>query len=253
MNFLKLQRPIVFFDLETTGVDIQEDRIVQFAAIRINLDGTRSHLKTYVNPGRSIPAEATEIHGITDEMVANEPPFSEIADPVCSFFAGCDIGGYNVVKFDIPILLNELLRCRKSISLDVAIVDACQIFYKREPRDLESAVKFYTDGEHVDAHDAMADVEATIAVLEGQLRRYDDLPRTPREIFDEVRDPDAIDLAGKLRWENGKVVLTFGKNKGRPLDTIDRSYFSWMLSKQVVGPDAEHIIRDALRGKFYNK
>ena len=253
MKNLKVERPIVFFDLETTGIDTDEDRVVQFAAVKIDPFGEQIQLVTLVNPGRKIPEEATEVHGITDDMVKDEPPFEHIADTVCCFFAGCDIGGYNILNFDLPLLINELARCGKSIDLKVAIVDAMQIFFQREPRDLEGALKFYTGDDHVCAHDALEDVKATMRVLDGQLERYGDLPRTVKGIHEETRDPDAVDLAGKLRWEKGEIVLTFGKYKGRSLRSVDRSYFSWMINNNVIGPDADIVIRDAMRGQFYNR
>jgi DNA polymerase-3 subunit epsilon len=244
---------IVFFDLETTGVDVENDRIVQIAAVKFDPFGERTELVSYVNPGRKIPAEATEVHHITDEMVADARYFSEIAGKVAGFFAGCAIGGYNILRFDIPFLLNELARYGHSLDLNVPMVDALQIFFQREPRDLEGALKFYCGKQIEGAHDALVDVDATIAVLEGQMEMYEDLPRTAAGIWEETRDPDAVDLGGKLRWENGEIVLTFGKNKGVALRQVGRSYLSWMLKNNVIGPDADMVIRDAMRGQFYKR
>ncbi|MCP4569051.1 MAG: 3'-5' exonuclease [FCB group bacterium] len=251
---LKIERPILFFDLETTGTDTENDRIVQIACVRISESGHRYEYVQLVNPCRPIPKEATEVHGITDEMVSNKPQFREISQTVCEIFDGANIGGYNIKRFDIPLLMNELQRCGAQIDVNVAIVDVMEVFHQREPRDLEAALKFYCGKTYDNAHDALADVVATIDVLEGQLKRYDDLPHTAAGIHNETRDPDAVDLAGKLRFdENGEMTITFGKHKGQKLRDIPTSYLSWMMNNNVIGPDASNVIDSALSGHFYKK
>jgi len=257
MKRLKLKRPLVFFDLETTGAKVDEDRIVQIAAVKVYPEGHRdselgdtSEINLLINPERPIPPEVIEIHGITDAMVKDAPTFKQAAADVASFFKNCDLAGYNVARFDIPLLINEFDRAGYAMRLDFQIVDAMKIYFHYEPRDLASAVKYYTGEEFEDHHDALADVKATMAVLEGQFRKYDDLPEDPEGLWAHVRDPDAVDFAGKLKWEGDRVVLTFGKNKGTSLQQLDTSYLSWMLKNKVIGPDCEHLIIGALRGDY---
>ena len=251
---LELTRPIVFFDIESTGVDPQTDRIVELAAIKIWPDGRREEKSRRFNPLVPIPKEASAIHGIHDEDVKDEPPFYKVAGGehgVAAFFAHCDLAGYNLISFDIPILMAELARANADLDMaEVAVVDAFRVFTSRERRDLSSALKFYCDKELRDAHSALADIRATVEVLEGQLARYDDLPRTPAGIDTDVRHPEAIDREGKLRWQNGEAALSFGKHKGRTLAYLARNepdYLRWMIENEVA-PDASQILSDALLG-----
>ena len=171
LNSLALQRPLVFFDLETTGVSLTKDKIVELCAIKIMPDKSRSMLLQRFYPEMPIPPSATEIHGITDDMVKNEPTFREKAKEVAAFFSGSDLAGYNIAKFDIPLLVEEFLRA----GLDenpfekVKVIDSLSIYFKKEPRNLAAALKFYANEEIINAHSAEADVEATIKVLNGQL------------------------------------------------------------------------------------
>lgn len=253
---LTLSRPLIFFDIESTGLDPMNDRIVELAAIKLHPDGTTEEKCKRFNPLMKIPKEATDVHGITDEDVKDEPPFYKVARGdrgIAAFFKGCDLSGFNIVNFDIPLLKKELERADESLDLSqVHVIDAMSIFKTKEPRNLEAAVKFYCAKEHEEAHSAMGDVRATIAVLMAQLERYDDLPSTPEAIDIALRPPDAVDRQGKLRWLDGEVAVGFGKNKGRTLRYLareDPNYIRWMIQNSVV-EDGEKYLRDALLGRF---
>ncbi|HUT76357.1 MAG TPA: 3'-5' exonuclease [Polyangia bacterium] len=253
---LVLERPIVFFDLETTGTDPERDRIVELAAIKIRPDGTREEKCRRFNPLMPIPKEATAIHGITDEDVRDEPSFDKVAKGqkgIAAYFAGCDLGGYNVINFDIPMLQAELERVGESLDLSrIAVIDAFRIFVTREPRDLSGAVRFFLGQTHREAHTALGDIRATVEVLEAQLNRYPDLPREAPALDRSVRDPEEVDLRGKLKWVDGEIAVHFGRHKGRTLKRLARDepdYIRWMIDNRVA-PDAVHHLHDALLGHF---
>jgi DNA polymerase-3 subunit epsilon len=253
---LVLTRPIIFFDVETTGLDPQNDRIVELGAVKIWPDGRREEKRRRFNPLVPIPKEATAIHGITDEDVKNELPFSRYAkgeEGIAAFFAGSDLAGFNLVKFDVPILKAELERAGEKLDLsNVYVVDAYRIYASREPRNLTAALKFYCDKDHDEAHSALGDVKATISVLEAQLMRYSDLPSTPCKLDQSFRPPDSVDRQGKLKWVDGEVTVAFGRNKGRTLRYLareDPDYLRWVIDNDVI-PEAVNLLRDALVGHF---
>ena len=256
MEFLKLDRPLVVFDIESTGVNPRSDRIIELAAIRVHPNGGRESKSWLMNPGVKIPEEAIAVHGITNEAVAKCPRFGDVAIEIINFFKGCDLGGFNHTRFDVPLLVEEFLRVGMFFDVDSRrLFDAQRIYHKKEPRDLTAAVKFYCDGEEfTDAHGAEADTAATLRVLEGQFRKYPDLPRDPDEL-DELlneRDPFNIDRAGRLRWVDGEVAINFGKNKGRKLrELVEREprFLKWML-KGDFPRDTCAIIQDAMVGKY---
>jgi len=197
----------------------------------------------------------TAIHGIADADVADKPSFADVAGQVLGFFANCDLAGFNAARFDIPMLVQEFARNGMSFSVASArVVDAQKIFHMREPRTLSAALRFYCGEEHVDAHGALADVEATIKVLDGQCERYTDLPRSVVEL-DQVcnpRPPDALDPEGKIAWRDNEAVMNFGQKKGIPLRTMaadEPSYLRWMLNKSF-SEEAKQLVRDALDGRF---
>ncbi len=176
---LNLKRPIVFFDLETTGVDASKDRIVEISMIKVMPDGTEDTRTRRINPGMPIPAEATAVHGITDADVADEPKFAQVAKSLEEFIRGCDFGGFNSNRFDLPLLVEEFMRAGLSVDLKRRkFIDVQNIFHKKEQRTLVAAYKFYCDKELEDAHSAEADTRATYEVLKAQLDRYDDLETT---------------------------------------------------------------------------
>lgn len=243
---LKLDKPLAIFDLETTGVDVSEDRIIQIAILKVLSDGTTTKYESKVNPGIPIPRASSVIHGIYDEDVAHEPSFKEIGNELISFLEDCDLAGYNSNKFDIPLLVEEFYRYEFSFVLDGRrFVDIQNIFHKMEKRTLKGAYKFYTGEVMKDAHDAMADVQATYKVLLAQVERYEDNKYHSEEedmLTPIVNDIQALsefstmsknlDYAGRITLNDDNVpVFNFGKHKNVPVKEVrknDPSYFSWM-------------------------
>ena len=231
---IQLTRPIVFLDIESTGLNIGTDRIVELALLKVSGDGNRL-TKTYrVNPEMPIPPEVTLIHGISDSDVADSPTFRMIAGEVAALIKGCDLGGYNSDKFDIPLLAEEFARADFDIDLkENKFVDVQAIFFLKEPRNLSAAYKFYCNKDLTNAHSAMADVEATWEVLQAQLERYPDLGRTVDALSELRQGNRFVDFAGRVVLDDeGKEVFNFGKHKGRRvLDVFSReeSYYRWMM------------------------
>ena len=254
---LKLSRPLVFFDLETTGVDTDADKIVEFAAEKFGVNGESiGALVTYVNPGRPIPAESTAVHHITDEMVKDAPPFRQVMQTVLDFMKNCDFAGYNIRKFDIALLAAEFHRCGVDFwpyVKDACIIDSCDIFFAREPRSLAGAMRFYCGRSHEDAHSAIGDVAATFAVLAAQLENYPDLPSSLEELAEICADKDVVDMAGKLRWIGNDVCINFGKHRGTPLRLAPPDYLRWMSREGVIGRDCRHIIEKAIKREFLSR
>lgn len=256
LHNLKISRPIVFFDLEATGTNPQVDRIVEICVAKL-MPGGENEIKTRrVNPGIPIPAETTEIHGITDKDVENEPSFSAIAASLNLYFENCDIAGYNIIRFDIPLLCNEFKRAGYNFSTEGRkLIDAQTIFHKMEPRTLSAAYSFFCGKNLEDAHSAEADVLATIEVLDAELEKYSKLPREIDELHDfcNPSDPKWIDSTGKFKWnDKNEAVVAFGKNKGILLKDIavqNPNFLSWMTRMDFV-EDAKKIAKDALAGKF---
>lgn len=229
---LPLERDIVLFDLETTGISIQQDRIVELYAVRIKPDGSRQAIHHYINPGMDIPAEATEVHGITNEMVADKPSFYDLSLELSIFFKDADLAGFNIRRFDVPLLMEEFHRFgRYPILLrNCKVLDPYVIFIKKEPRNLAAALKFYCQESHEDAHSAKADVEATIKVFEQQLVQYDDLGNSVAEIENFVSDGYfGLDNKFKLN-KQGQVIFNFGKNAGKPI-ADDPDYLRWVYKE----------------------
>ena len=241
-------RPIVFFDLETTSLDTKTTRIVEIAAIKIPLTGRRKTLEMRINPGIPIPPEVTKIHGISDEDVEECPLFEAVAEKIHAFFEGCDLGGFNILKFDISALCNNFQRVGLPLSLDgVSVVDACRIFHMREPRDLSAAMAFYTPHFHVGAHSAIADTEASISVFLGQLEMYSDLPTTAKGIHKMIHGEGVVDVGGKIgRLSGGHYCFLFGKHEGEPLYQVPTHYIEWAISNLDFTPDAMKVIRGVL-------
>jgi DNA polymerase-3 subunit epsilon len=249
---LPLDRPLVIFDLETTGLDPKVDRIVEFSFLKLRPDGSREHVTFRVNPGMPISPEATAKHGITDADVAELPQFNEYAQRIVRFLKDCDLCGFNIRSYDLKLLVAELARC--NILLELAgrrLIDAKSIYHNREPRSLEAAVRFYCNRDHIGAHGAAADVLATLDVLESQLDRYD-LPRNIAELHELFAPPGSMDLEGKFRKkEDGEVYFTFGKYKDQKLAAVRRDkpdYLEWMLGQDFFD-DTKAVIRMALERK----
>jgi DNA polymerase-3 subunit epsilon len=232
---LKLKRPIVFIDLETTGINVSTDRIVEIAALKIHPDGSEQWMNTRVNPEMHIPEKATAIHGITDEDVADAPTFLEIAKNLATFLEGCDLAGYNVVKFDIPVLAEEFLRTNHDFDFKKRrYVDPQVIFYKKEQRTLAAAYQFYCNKTLENAHSAQADTLATYEVLKAQLDTYPDLENDIEKLSVYSSFNENVDFAGRIIMnEKGVEVFNFGKHKGKPVEEVfkkEPTYYSWMMN-----------------------
>ncbi len=232
---LNLKNPIVFFDLETTGVDTSRDRIVEISTVKVFPNGDKEVKTRRLNPEMHIPEEATAVHGITDEDVANEPPFRAIAKSLAAYLEGCDFGGFNSNRFDVPMLVEEFLRAGVNVDFkNRKFIDVQNIFHKMEQRTLEAAYKFYCDKELDNAHSAEADTMATYEVLMAQLDRYPDLQNDVAYLADFSARGQSADYAGRILYnEKGEEVFGFGKYKGRSVADVFReepSYYSWMMN-----------------------
>lgn len=232
---ISLARPLVFFDLETTGIDVYTDRIIQIAAVRFSPDSVETKHEWITDPGIPISKEASEKHGFTDEMVKGRPRFGEIVGEVSAVFEGADLGGYNIKQFDIPLLAEEFLRVGYAFDTEsIQIVDSYAIWRAKEPRTLAAALKKYCDTELEDAHNAIADVKASLEVFLGQRTYYADIPDSVAAIHELCfpKNPDSYDGEGKLCFVDGVLTINFGKNKGRRLQELamnDPSYLEWIL------------------------
>jgi len=252
---IKLDRPLAILDIEATGISPRADRIVELAILRIAPDDTEQFRTWLINPTIPIPVETTAIHGITDDVVRNCPTFAQVAAEIKTFIGDSDLGGFNIGRFDIPMLCEEFLRAHVPFEADSRrILDAQRIFHMREPRDLSAALAFYCGQAHVDAHGAEGDVRATREVLLGQYRKYSDLPTDMDEIdrLFNARDPFHVDRSGRFRWVDGEIVVNFGKKKGAKLRALvkdDPGFLKWIV-KNDFPLDTRRIAEDALAGKF---
>jgi DNA polymerase-3 subunit epsilon len=232
---LNLKNPIIFFDLETTGINIASDRIVEISYLKVDVNGNEGEKTLRINPGMPIPEKATAIHGITDEDVKNAPTFHEIAKSLARDFEGCDLAGYNSIKFDIPLLAEEFLRAGVDIDLKRRkFVDVQVIFMKMEPRTLSAALKFFTGKELTEAHSASADTHATYEVLQAQLDRYENLKNDVAMLAEFSAQNRNVDFAGRIVLNEEDVeVFNFGKYKGRAVYEVleqDPGYYGWMMN-----------------------
>lgn len=253
---IALDKPIVFFDLETTGVAPAEDRIVDIALLRRQPDGTEEAFASLVNPGMPIPPESTAVHRITDEMVRGQPSFLDLAPRLLGFIGEADLGGFGVSRFDIPMLVNEFKRAGCAFSLEGRrVVDALQIYHKMEPRNLSAAYRFYCGKALEGAHRAEADARAAQEVFFAQLQRYAQLPRDMEGLsaFCSLRDPKNVDSEGKFVWRNGEACFNFGKHRTLTLQEVarrDPSYLKWLMGTEKATAEMARICRDALEGRF---
>ncbi|PQJ33111.1 DNA polymerase III subunit epsilon [Nonlabens arenilitoris] len=230
---LNLRRPICFFDLETTGVNISKDRIVEIAIHKVLPDGTEKTYTYRVNPTVPIPAATTAVHGITDDMVKDEPTFKELAHEIHNIIKDSDLAGFNSNRFDIPLLAEEMLRA--GVDFDMGnrnAIDVQNIFHKMEQRTLVAAYKFYCDKDLTDAHSAEADTIATYEVLKGQLDRYPDLDNDMNSLAEFSTRRKPVDFAGMLAFnDQGEECFNFGKHKGKSVvDVLEKEpgYYSWI-------------------------
>ena len=231
---LKLEKPIVFFDLETTGLDVARDRIVELCYIRIEPNGNEEAKSMRINPEMHIPEVCSKVHGIYDEDVKDCPTFKEIAPELAKTFSGCDFAGFNSNKFDIPLLVEEFMRAGIDPDLsDRRFVDVQNIYHKMERRTLIAAYKFYCGKNLENAHSALADTRATYEVLQAQLDHYPDVLKNDVEFLAEYSTIGKnVDLAGRFVYnENGEEIVNFGKYKGKAIKDVlrtDPSYYSWI-------------------------
>ena len=249
---LNLTRDLVFFDVETTGLNVLRDRILQIALIKYPKNGGEpKELSMLINPSIPIALDAMAIHGITPKDLANKPTFGQVAQQIYDFIGNADLGGYNAARFDIPMLMEEFARV--GLELDVTkrrIIDAQRIFYKMEPRTLKAALRFYCQKELEDAHDALADVRATVDVFKGQLAYYEGkdlfeeegkVIETPikndmQVIHDFTNDLNTVDVTNRLKYDHkGDIVFNFGKYQGQLVSEVlqkDKQYYHWIQEKE---------------------
>ena len=254
---LRLTRPLTELDLETTGKNPDEDRIVQINITRHYPDQDPVSWTSYINPRRPMPPETTARNHITDEMLADAPPFARYAEGLAAKLADTDYAGYNVA-FDLRVLRAEFRR--RLIDWDWTKTDAClicsmRLYHLKHPRDLTAAYKEYVDpAGFEDAHDAERDVRATEAVLAGQLARHPDLPRTVAELSDACypQEPEWVDRSGRIMWRYREAAIGFGKHMNTPLRTMNKDYLKWMLRSDFAA-DTKAIVQAALEGRFPKK
>lgn len=232
---LNLKNPIAFIDLETTGINVAADRIVEISILKVHTNGKEESFTYLVNPGMPIPKASTEVHGITDEKVKDKPEFKEIGKTIAKILEGCDLAGYNSNKFDFPLLAEEFIRA--DIDFDMKkrkFVDVQVIFHKMEQRTLAAAYKFYCHKELEGAHSAEVDIKATYEVLKSQLDRYSDLENDIAFLNEFSSQNKNVDFAGRIIYdENGVEVFNFGKYKGMSVDEVfdkDPGYYGWILN-----------------------
>ncbi len=254
---LNLKNPIVFFDLETTGINVSTDRIVEISYLKVYPNGKEESKTMRINPGMPIPPESTAIHKITDADVADCPTFKEVAKIIANDLEGCDIAGYNSNRFDVPLLVEELLRA--GIQFDMSrrkLIDVQVIFHKMEQRTLVAAYKFYCDKDLDDAHSAQADVHATYEVLKAQLDHYPQLKNDVATLSEFTSYTRNVDLAGRIIYnEQGIEVFNFGKHKGRSVAEIFRiepSYYGWMMQGDFT-LNTKNVITNIKLRNFNNK
>lgn len=254
---LNLKNPIVFFDLETTGINVINDRIVEISILKVFTDGHEESRTYRVNPEMPIPAETTKIHGISDEDVADKPKFKEIAKTVAQFIEGADIGGFNSNKFDIPVLAEEFIRAGVDIDLKKRkFVDVQTIFHKMEKRTLEAAYKLYCGKDLDNAHSAEADTRATYEVLLAQLERYPELKNDIEFLSEFSSFNRNVDFVGRIIYnDKNEEVFNFGKYKGQKVEYVldkDPGFFAWMLNNDFP-QDTKRVLTNIKLRKLTNK
>jgi DNA polymerase-3 subunit epsilon len=234
---LNLKRDLIFFDIEATGLNVVKDRIVQIAAIKFKKNSNeQEELSMLINPGFPISEEAFQVHGISNLDVANKPNFEQVAPQLFEFFGDSDLAGYNSNRYDLPLLMEEFSRVGLEFTIDQRkMIDVQKIFYKMEPRTLAAALQFYCNETIENAHDALADVRATVKVFEGQLQKYQDLESDVSALHEFTKEPNMLDATQRLKYgPNGEIVFNFGKYAGRPVLEVfqeDKSYYSWIMTK----------------------
>jgi len=230
---LQLTKPLAFIDLETTGINLATDRIIEIAIIKVLPDGKRSIKRKLINPGMPIPKQSSDVHGITDEMIKDAPAFKDVAHELKQMLDGCDIAGYNSNRFDIPLLVEEFLRA--DVDFDMKgrrLLDVQNIFHKMEQRTLSAAYKFYCNKNLDGAHGAEVDASATHEILIAQLKRYPDLGTSIDSVLKLIGEEAIVDFARRFIMENGVEIFNFGKYKGKAVADVLKSepqYYDWMM------------------------
>jgi DNA polymerase III subunit epsilon len=230
---LSLARPLAMIDLETTGINIGSDRIVEIAIIKLMPDGSRQVKRKLINPEMLIPKGASDVHGITNEMVKDAPTFKQAANEIKMFISNCDLAGYNSNRFDVPLLVEEFLRAGLDIELnDRHLLDVQRIFHMMEQRTLSAAYKFYCEKVLEGAHSAEIDAAATLEILEAQVKRYPQMGNSVEAIVKFTGEDQIVDFARRFVMENGTEVFNFGKHKGKPVTLVlkqEPQYYDWMM------------------------
>ena len=251
---LKLNRPLVFFDLETTGINVGTDRIVEVSFLKLHIDGSREKKSWRINPGIPIPPTSTKVHGISDDDVKDAPKFADIAGEIRNFLQHCDLAGYNILRFDLPLLAEEFARANHEFDADRSVIDVQNIFHKMEQRTLSAAYKFYCEKELVNAHSAEADTNATFEVFLAQLNKYETLPHDVVALHNFSAAQRNVDLAGRIIYnENGVEIFNFGRFKGKPVLEVFRTeagYYDWMMNGDF--PTNTKTVITRLRLKEFN-
>ena len=263
---LKLTKPLAFFDLETTGINIVQDRIVEISIVKIMPDGSETVITQRINPLIPIPETASKIHGITDEDVKDKPTFKDVAGDIANFLTDCDLAGYNLIKFDVPLLLEEFFRADIDFGLkNRRVVDVQNIFHKMEQRTLVAAYKYYCNKELLEAHSAEADTKATFEVLKAQLDKYEGVEYKDKEgsiskpIVNNVEALSEFsyftknaDMVGQIIFDDqGDEVFNFGKHKGKKVEDIfakEPQYYDWMMKSDFPSYTKKVITGIKLRG-----
>ncbi len=230
---LQLARPLAFIDLETTGVNLATDRIIEIAIVKLMPDATRVVKRKLINPQMAIPPASTEIHGITDEMVKEAPTFKQVANEIKQFIDNCDLAGYNSHRLDFPLLVEEFLKAGLNFDItDKNLLDVQKVYHMMEPRTLAAAYKFYCEKQLENAHSAEVDAVATLEVLQAQVEKYEQLGNSVESIIKFTGKEEIVDFARRFVMENGVEVVNFGKHKGRPLADVlktEPQYYDWMM------------------------
>ena len=254
---LKLKRPIVFVDVQSTGLDPKIARIVQLSTLKIDPDGTRSNRRELIDPGSPIPPGATAVHGITDDDIEGRPPFRSFAGALENYLRGCDLAGFGIERFALPLLRAEFARADIDTAFeDVLVIDAMVLFHKREPRDFAAAYRRFVGGAVPDDLDG---AEGSFRVLEGQLDQYQELSDDVEGLagFIHPHDPDAIDPDSRLVWaQDGNALINFGRHRGETLSRVAEEapdYLEWIASNDDFSEPVRSAVSSALRGEILNR
>lgn len=230
---LTVSRPLAIIDLETTGINVATDKIIEIAIVKLLPDGTTLNKRKFINPQVPIPKSSSDVHGITNEMVKDAPVFKQVANEIKQFLDNCDLGGYNSNRFDIPMLVEEFLRAGLEFSIEGRkLIDVQKIFHSMEQRTLAAAYKFYCNKALTNAHSAEADATATLEILHAQVVRYPEIGLTIESILNCIGEEDCVDFARRMILVDGIEIFNFGKHKGKSVAEvlkIEPQYYDWIM------------------------